>query len=154
MYKFLAGLIVGLVGAVVIIWAFDIELVAPQGNTEAPTGEQQQVVQEQPLPVDSIVGVWRSVDDAKFMRTIYENGGYMDTYEGEPEATINGPWVTFAKETAPTDFPYELADGTKYLQLDAGGDALYFTIATSTESELSLIFLNRGGVLNFTRVAQ
>lgn len=115
----------------------------------APEGEQ--VTDTQPLPADSIVGVWRSTDDANFVRTVYENGGYMDTYDGDPDAATVGPWVTFTKESAPEGFAYPLEDGTIYLQLDTGDEALYFKIVEVTETQLSLIYLDRGGAVYFAR---
>lgn len=119
-------------------------------TAQAPADESA-LVDEQPLPSDSLVGVWRSADDANFVRTIYENGGYMDSYEGSPEATTEGPWITFTKDSAPEGFAYPLDEGVTYLQLDTGAEALSFKIVERTATTLVLIYLDRGGVLTFTR---
>ena len=153
MYKFLLGLIIGVVATVVIFWAFDISFKAPEAQLPV-NGNTEQMAHDEPLPADSLVGVWRSDEDAKFVRTIYENGGYTDTYEGEESATTSGPWVTFTKETAPEGLPYPLEEGVTYLQLDTGKDALYFAIFENTETKLVLNYLDRGNTLAFTRVTE
>lgn len=119
---------------------------AMTGDTGAPAGADTAAV-----PSDSIVGTWKSVDDAKFTRTIYENGQYKDTYEGQPSADMSGPWVTFTAENAPSDFPYPTEAGATYLKLDSGSNALYFKISNVTSTDLELIYLDRGGALRFTR---
>lgn len=113
--------------------------------------EEATMMDTQPLPTDSIVGVWRSTEDANFVRTVYENGGYMDSYDGTPDATTQGPWVTFTKDNAPDGFAYPLEDGATYLQLTAGEETLNFKIAEVTQTQLTLIYLDRGGSLNFVR---
>ena len=120
---------------------------AMTGDTSAPAGTDTAAVAS-----NSIVGTWKSVEDAKFTRTIYENGQYKDAYEGQPSADMSGPWVTFTSENAPSDFPYPVDAGATYLQLDSGKDALYFKITKVTDKDLELIYLNRGGALTFTRI--
>lgn len=106
---------------------------------------------EEALPADSLAGVWQSVEDPNFIRTIYENGGYLDTYTGTDIST-EGPWVTFMAGTTPEEFPYEVEEGAEYLELKDEDGSLYFKIVEKTEEKLVLIFLDRGGVLEFTRV--
>ena len=101
---------------------------------------------------DSIVGSWKSVEDANFTRTLYENGQYKDAYEGQPSADMSGPWVTFTSATVPEGFAYPVEEGATYLQLDSGADALYFKVTKVTDTDLELIYLNRGGALTFTRI--
>ena len=103
------------------------------------------------LPADSIVGVWQSTQDPNFIRAIYENGGYLDTYTGE-EASTEGPWVVFMADAAPAEFPYPTEEGAEYLELQDVDGSLHFKVAERTEEKLVLIYLDRGNVLEFTRV--
>ncbi|XKT74986.1 MAG: hypothetical protein ACJKSS_02360 [Patescibacteria group bacterium UBA2103] len=119
---------------------------------ETPEVQEEEQVVEASLPNDSIVGVWQSTEDPNFIRTIYENGGYMDAYEGMEDATTNGPYVTFTVENLPEAFPYEAGEGKQYLELQDDAGSLYFEIVEVTEEKLVLIYLDRGGVLEFTRV--
>tara|TARA_B100000508_G_scaffold60333_1_gene47195 strand:- start:232902 stop:233318 length:417 start_codon:yes stop_codon:yes gene_type:complete len=113
--------------------------------------EERQVV-DAPLEADSLAGVWQSIEDPNFVRTIYENGGYSDLYEGEEVS--NGPWVTFLGDASLVDFPYSIEDGAMYLELMDEEGSLYFKVVEKTEEKLTLIYLDRGGVLEFTRVEQ
>jgi len=117
-------------------------------NKEEVEGEY---VVDTALPADSIVGVWQSTQDSNFIRTIYENGGYADTYIGE-EASTEGPWVTFMADTAPVEFPYQVEEGAEYLELKDTDGSLYFKVVERTEEKLVLIYLDRGNVLEFMRV--
>lgn len=124
--------------------------ITPEEDVTAPT-EEVGGVAEAPLPNNSLAGTWQSIDDSKFLRTIYENGGYTDTYVGDSDASENGPWVTFTKATAPSDIPYPLEDNVTYLQL-SGSVTLYFKILELSENRLTLVYLNRGNILQFVRV--
>jgi len=111
---------------------------------------EEEMVVDAPLPADSLAGTWQSTEDANFVRNIYENGGYSDLYEDEE--TSNGPWVTFGDDSAPAEFPYTVEDDAKYLELKDEAGSLYFKIAEVTEEKLVLIYLDRGGVLEFVRI--
>ncbi|HET8580892.1 MAG TPA: hypothetical protein VFL98_00275 [Candidatus Paceibacterota bacterium] len=112
---------------------------APAGATEtAPT----------------LAGEWRSTDDPKFMRTIREDGTFTDAYQGEPSATANGQWRIFDASQVRADFPYPLDAGASYLEFDdASGTTLYFKIVSLATSSLALMYLDRGNMLLFDRVA-
>jgi len=98
-----------------------------------------------------VVGTWKSTEDAKFVRTISSDGTFTDTYVGQPDATVTGPWTTFTSENAPDGFTYPKEADVTYLQLGLGNDALYFKVTKATDTDLELVYLNRGGVLSFTR---
>lgn len=93
------------------------------------------------------LGKWESLEDEKFIRVFDENS-YQDQYEGKTIST--GTWRTFDSSDAPEVETIEFIAGVNYLVLDEGTeDVLYFSIAKSTKEELALIYLNRGGVLEF-----
>lgn len=116
--------------------------------------ENEEMVVDAALPADSLVGVWQSTEDPNAVRTIYENGGFMDTYAGVEDATTEGSWVTFTEDNAPEVFPFEIAEDTRYLALQSPEETLFFSIAELTEERLVLIYLNRGGALEYTRVTE
>lgn len=113
--------------------------------------ENGQMENDAPLAPDALAGEWRSTDDSNFTRTFYENGGYVDAYVGEDVST-NGPWVAFTADTAPIGFQYPTEEGVVYLELIGEAGPMYFSIAELDEDSLVLIYLDRGGVLEFERV--
>lgn len=124
-----------------------------EGGVNLLGGDRGGEYADAPLAPDALPGVWRSIDDPAFTRTIFENGGYVDVYEGADIST-NGPWMTFTEETAPLGFPYTPQSGVTYLQLLDETGPLHFSIAELTEERLVLIYLDRGGVLEFERVVE
>ncbi|PIR85333.1 hypothetical protein COU15_01195 [Candidatus Kaiserbacteria bacterium CG10_big_fil_rev_8_21_14_0_10_45_20] len=145
--KFIIVIIAVLViGGAFWAWSTQDEKVVVENSSE-----NEEMVNEAPLAPDSLAGVWRSVEDPKFSRTFYENGGYVDLYEGE-EVSTNGPWVAFTAENPVLGFPYTLEPDVVYLELIDESGPLYFSIAELTEEKLVLIFLDRGGVLEFERI--
>ncbi len=103
------------------------------------------------IPADKLLGKWVSVDDAAFTRTFNADNTFSDDYEGVPEASMSGSWSTFSATDAPEDVPYLLDDDITYLKLDAEPEPLYFTVITLSETELSMFYMERGNLLNFTR---
>lgn len=97
-----------------------------------------------------IVGGWQSREDAKFIRSIRSDGVVEDLYEGEEP--ILGTWTVFTEENAPEGFAYPLEAQTVYLRIVDDSDATFdFKIVTLTPETLELVYLDRGGVLTFTR---
>ncbi|XKT74597.1 MAG: hypothetical protein ACJKTH_00695 [Patescibacteria group bacterium UBA2163] len=119
-------------------------------QVQQTTSENDETAMDSPLSIGSLAGVWQSTEDPNFVRTMYENGGYMDSYEGEEQA--NGPWVIFTAENAPEEFPYPTEAGMVYLEMQDDSGPLYFAITELTRERLVLIYLNRGGALEFEKV--
>lgn len=99
---------------------------------------------------DPLVGVWQSKEDARFSRTFYADGSFTDRYEGEPSATQPGEWKRTAGTNA--DLSSSLEAGLDGLELVIDGDVYRFGIIDVTVDSLELVYLDRGGVLTFTRV--
>jgi len=97
-----------------------------------------------------IVGMWRSTDDAKFTREFHGNGGVVDRYEGDDRATSVGEWAIIADPTAePVQLPV-IKEAT-YLRIVFAEETLYYTVSELARDTLQLVFLDRGGALNFER---
>ena len=117
----------------------------------APAADTSQAPQAKMSPeAGRAVGVWQSVDDAKFTREFREDGTVTDTYEGDA-ATITGSWSQVIDVAAePFQFP-AVGDAT-FLKLLMGSETMYVAIsADTTADKLVLLNLSGNGVLTFTR---
>jgi hypothetical protein len=115
-------------------------------------GEGGGVKQDVSLIVsESILGRWVSTDDEKFAREFESGGRLVDYYGGKIQA--EGGWTVFAGNNAPDALiPYE-ADAVYIRATFAGdtGNPLTFKLAKLTPEELSLVYMDRGGALNFIK---
>ncbi len=102
--------------------------------------------------MSALIGVWRSVEDAKFVRTYRADGTATDTYEDEPSANVTGAWSVFMKELPDPDFTGVIEPDVPYVKMTLEGEHYFFKIGKATPEELELIFMDRGGALTFTRV--
>lgn len=101
---------------------------------------------------ESIVGTWQSTEDAKFVREFRDGGVVVDLYDGEEVS--RGTFKAFTS-VSPLQVAFPLEANAVYLQLTMEGtqsDVLNFKVAAMTESKLTLIYMDRGGALTFTRV--
>lgn len=97
----------------------------------------------------SVIGSWKSNEDASFTRSFNADGTFSDSHNGSSVAS--GLWFAFSAKNAPA-VPFELEDNAAYLQLaDSDGGVLYFKVIELTPATLSMIYMDRGGVLTFTR---
>lgn len=109
---------------------------APAVNEEAnaPAGKQA------PGMKAALVGYWQSVQDPKSARQFNADATFSDFYAGDP-AGAPGTW--------------EIAtDGSEELRLHSEGDVLRFRVVAVTPERLELIYLDRGGVLVYAKVAR
>lgn len=99
-----------------------------------------------------ITGRWQSTDDANFIREFNADGTATDWYQGTDVSS--GSWSIFTKEQ-PVQVTFPLESGATYLQLEMVGsqaEYLHFKIVNLTPETLEMIYMDRGGVLRFTRV--
>jgi len=121
---------------------------AGEGAGIQPAGSQPSAVQ---VVSESILGKWMSTTDEKFVRE-FKAGAVIDWYENE--AVSQGTWKAFTQESAP-ELPYALEANTVYLELTMTGtqaDKLYFKLVKLTPESLQLIYLDRGGMLEFAAI--
>lgn len=118
-------------------------------NTEAGSVKQDASL----IVTETIRGKWQSKEDAKFVRVFKEGDVVEDWYDNEMVAS--GLWVAFEKGINAPEVPFPLEDNAIYIQATISGsqaDTLNFKVAKLTDTELELVYLDRGGVLAFTRV--
>ena len=99
-------------------------------------------------------GTWQSTSDEKFVREFHTDGTVTDTYEGMEDATMQGAWTLFTSTNPDGAFRGTIEEGRTYLKIQDQNEALFFSVSRISDTELELIYLDRGGALNFTRVAQ
>src|SRR3989344_2822598 len=131
----------------------------PKPNPDSPpwnwgdSGEGGGVKQDVVLVVsESIVGKWRSIDDAKFTREFKADGTAVDLYDNKDAS--GATWKAFTKE-APLSVSFPLEDSAVYIQMTmqgTQGDTLNFKLVKLTPEELELIYMDRGGTLRFRSV--
>lgn len=101
----------------------------------------------------AIIGKWQSTQDSKFIREFANDGKVIDAYEGsEPDSS--GRWAIFTKAMPVDGIPGEVVLEERAVYLSIGfprSESLYFKISKIDSDNLELIYLNRGGVLSFTR---
>ena len=132
----------------------------PKFNPDSPpwnwgdAGEGGSVKQDVALIVsESILGKWQSTEDAKFTREFKAGNAVEDRYDNK--VVSSGLWVAFEKGIQAPEVPYPLADNVIYIQMTMQGtqaDTLNFKLTKLTPEELQLIYMDRGGVLQFKRV--
>jgi hypothetical protein len=98
----------------------------------------------------AISGRWQSTEDESFVREFRANGSIVDTYTGETVASSTGAWSVFTGNNPNAELPLE-AD-TIYLAILMDNEPLYFSVEEADEDSLVLIYLNRGGTLEFERI--
>ncbi|MCE9541224.1 hypothetical protein K8R03_01540 [Candidatus Kaiserbacteria bacterium] len=103
----------------------------------------------------TVTGVWKSDEDAKFVREFKADGSVTDSYEGDASATETGTFTAVNPADATgLPVPAENLAGMTVMKLSfpKTGD-LYFTINTLTATKLEMTNLSgRGNMLMFTKV--
>lgn len=121
----------------------------PAETMEQAIGEGQEIDVADAVR-ENIIGAWRSMDDAKFVREFKADGMVVDSYEGS--ADVEGEWRAFS-EQSPIEVGFPLEADTAYIQITAdASELLHFKLAKLTPEELELIYMDRGGVLRFERI--
>ena len=124
--------------------------------TTDETQQQQQVTQTDPKATETseqVVGAWKSDDDPKYTREFRADGTVTDRYEGEASATATGTWAVFtAKTELPAGITFQLNHDDAYIRVVMDGEAYNYRVEKATSAELELIYMDRGGVLRFSKV--
>ncbi|MBU1755342.1 hypothetical protein KKH81_03630 [Patescibacteria group bacterium] len=119
------------------------------GPRESVMQEETQTSEEEVMAEPTLVGSWRSEQDAKFTRTFTASGSVTDSYEGIESATITGTWeIITADELPPIGLPQ--VDGT-IVAIQFPEEALYYS-ATLSDDTLLMTYLSGNGVLMFKRI--
>jgi len=133
--------------------AFGVYLFWPSATNEtlpagAPAVQSEAVADE----AQDLVGRWQSDEDASFIREFRADGTVEDIYT-QPDGPVSssGDWEVFTAGTPPDGTAIPLEQGAVYLRIAMDGEQYYFRIAALSDDALQLIYLDRGGALNFSR---
>lgn len=121
-------------------------------NSAVPTSKFENAsVSDAAATMANVIGMWQSSDDPRFTREIRNDGVVVDRYEGEEDS--DGLWMVFTKEIPDTSFTGTIEAGAVYLSIAMSEDEkYYFQVMNADGQKLDLLYLDRGGVLSFTRV--
>lgn len=99
---------------------------------------------------ESIVGKWQGVGETTIRREFKQDGTYVDTRDGKQVA--QGLWFAFSPKNAP-EVPFDLGENNVYLQLaETNGGVAYLRVTMLTLGDLTLVYMDRPGVLMFKLV--
>lgn len=118
----------------------------------APAGAGSIKVDASLVVKESIVGTWKSDQDAKFSREFTSSGTVIDFYDGKSVTT--GNWQIFTGEK-PLKVSFPVEKDAVYVQMTISGsqsDTLNFKLLKLTPEKLELVYMERGNVNVFTRV--
>lgn len=96
----------------------------------------------------NIIGSWKSNDDARFVRVFRADGTTEDRYDGEVVAT--GAWTAALGANIQAEGLTFETDAV-YVRITEGNTLLNFKVVALTPEHLELIYMDRGGMLSFTR---
>lgn len=146
----LTAVVVLVVGAGVYLWQFRVtetEEIPSETLLEEHADQSPDLAR---VVSESIVGRWQSNEDAKFIREFKVGGTAADYYDGKVASADT--WKAFTKEK-PVDTFVPLEDNTPYLQMVTEENrSLIFKVAKLTPESLELVYMDRGGMLTFTRI--
>lgn len=115
----------------------------------------------QPPPEDSaddeqstnlIVGTWQSTQDPRAYKVFESDGTAIERYAGEQPLETAGTWRVFRIDDPVDSYPQPLDADTTYVRIDDGDEQYHYAITALNETTLELIYLDRGGVLQYQRV--
>lgn len=95
-----------------------------------------------------VVGKWKSVEDGNFIREFRADGTVSDYYEGNEAGS--GTWAPVGTGSIPFSIPVD--EESIDLKLTLNAEDYYFRMLEVTDERLALMYLDRGGVLEFERM--
>lgn len=122
-------------------------------TTEAPLGFETATSTEPfdlaTVAATQLVGAWRSVDDASFVRIFTPDGLMLDGYD-DAEVSRDTYTVQTTKQGTISGDPFE--DNAAYVVVAADEGPMHFKIIQATAERLELMYLEGNGILTFERI--
>jgi len=120
-------------------------------NAAAPTSAfENAAVSDAAATMANVIGMWQSTEDPNFTREIRNDGVVTDRYAGQEDS--DGLWMVFTKDIPDTSFTGPIEEGAVYLSMAMSEDEKYYFKVTNADGQhLDLVYLDRGGLLSFTR---
>lgn len=97
----------------------------------------------------TIVGLWQSIEDSKFLRQFDAEGAMLDVYDNQVIAEYT--WKPFTKNN-PVVTEYPLESGSVYIQVIGQGETSEIKVVSIATSSLELLYLGQSKISKFIRV--
>ena len=166
MKKYLIGIVV-----LIILIAGGSYLWSARSTPSAPTTSVATSSDPLILPADQnntqvlaakalIVGNWQSTDDPKFFESFSAAGQTVDSYTGTlpagaPSPVSTSTWNFYTANSADTAArAFTPSPGVVYIETNDQSGSYHYGIVDISTTTLTLVYLERGGTLNFTRASQ
>lgn len=126
---------------------------APIHNTAIATSTRKEILVMQ----KSIVGVWKSTEDSKYVVTFAKGGAFKEEYRDEEfkdDAVVDtGSWKILTEfDLADLQLPTDFSQGEFLKKVFADGHQFNYKIVTVSTSTLELRYLNSGKMSVFERI--
>jgi len=99
-----------------------------------------------------LVGQWQSSQDQNAYKVFKADGTAIERYAGEQPVETEGTWRLFRINDPVDSYQQPLDMDTTYLRIDDSDEQYHYSITTLDEDTLELIYLGRGGILQYQRV--
>ncbi len=99
-----------------------------------------------------LVGEWQSAQDPNSYKVFLADGTVIERYTAEQLIETAGTWRLFRTDDPVDSYQQPLDEDTTYVLIDDSGEQYHYSITTLDENTLELVYLGRGGVLQYTRV--
>lgn len=147
------GIVVVIALAVLGWWYW--AMMRPAGDTDmmpfAPEESVNGVARPDTEIAVELAGTWESTQDSRFIREFRADGTVIDRYEGDESATTQGSW-NFVADPASERAELPVVKDAKILKIQFSEEVLYFALTGLSSTELSMIYLQGNGTLEFRRV--
>ncbi len=101
----------------------------------------------------ALAGTWQSTSDPKLTREFDADGKTVERYEGDESGTSLGRWMLFVGNLPPAGLAgHAFQPNVVYVKIEQNGDVLLFALAGLSQSDMKMVYLERGNVLSFARL--
>tara|TARA_B100001750_G_C15459297_1_gene573301 strand:- start:175 stop:645 length:471 start_codon:yes stop_codon:yes gene_type:complete len=101
----------------------------------------------------ALTGRWQSTTDVNSYKIFSADGSVIERYEGETTVESEGSWEVFSTNDPVSTIEAPLDPAMTYLRISEGGEQYHYLITTINETDLELVYLDRGGVLTYQKVS-
>ena len=115
------------------------------GDTDKGAGVEQDLAT---IATENIIDKWHNSTDTKLFREFKTNNVFIDSRDGV--AIASGSWRVFTGDDA-VSVPFELQPGRVYIKMTLAGETMYIKVANLTLTNLQLVFMDRPGMLFYSR---
>lgn len=117
-----------------------------EATTTPPVAAKPDLKQD---AINALLGKWKSSTDPAIIREFKKGDVFVDTHGSTTIKT--GTWRIFVGEKAPA-VTFETRPGHVYMTIIESGETKYAKVTNLTLTDLQLVFMDRPGMLFYSRV--